>query len=185
MTDNQDGAHASRLHSRDWYLATDVDRLAVQTSSLTPLGDSAAMEDSSPDPEFNEYDNRQSVKIIAGLDFGGPTRNHDEEEITDATATNPHMTKNASTVDVDTGNLDVPATTAPPTAPTTEDLVRVLLRPPPHALLHGVLSLQWVLGAIGKSHFDFRASDERYVLRPKFELRLAGKRLGLPEVYLE
>jgi hypothetical protein len=185
MTHDHDGAQASRLLSRDWYLATDFGSLSVQTSLLTPLADSAVMENSPPDPDFNEYGNRQSAKVNAGLDFGGPTRNHDEEEMTGATATNPHMTKNAPVVDVEISTLDIPATTALPTAPTTEDLVRVLLRPPPHAFPHGVLSFQWVMGAIGQSHFDFRASDERYVLRPESELRLQGQRLGLPKVYFE
>ena len=185
MTDNRDGAQASRLHSRDWYLATDFNRLSVQTSSLTPGAASAAIEDSSPDPEFNEYGNGQSAKVNAGLDFGGSTRKGDTEEMTDATATNPHTTRNVPIVDVDTSILKIPAATAPFTVPKTEDLVRILLHPPPHAFLHGVLSFQWVMGAIGKSHFDFRTSDERYVLQHNSEFRLQGKRLGLQEVYLE
>ncbi|KAJ4400033.1 hypothetical protein N0V91_009008 [Didymella pomorum] len=63
------------------------------------------MENSSPDPEYNEYGNGQSAKVNAGLDFGGPNRNYDADEMTDATATNTHMTKSAPIIDVDTGTL--------------------------------------------------------------------------------
>jgi hypothetical protein len=149
MTDKHDGAQTSRLHSRDWYLATNFGGLSVQTSSPTPVAGSPTMENSSPDPEYNEYGNGQSAKVNAGLDFGGPNRNYDADEMTDATATNTHMTKSAPIVDVDTGTLYVSATTAPHAVPTTEDLARALLHPPPHAFLHGALSFQWVMGAIG------------------------------------
>ncbi|KAF1924396.1 uncharacterized protein M421DRAFT_72769, partial [Didymella exigua CBS 183.55] len=64
-------------------------------------------------------------------------------------------------------------------------LVRTLFCPPTHAFLYGVLSIQRVIGAVGQAHFDYRASDERYVLRPNPEVRTQSKRLGLPGVYVE
>lgn len=155
MTHNRDGGQASRLPLREWYLELEFDYLSVQTSLYTPSADSAAIEDSSPDPEFNEYGNKQSAKINAGLDFGGPTKNDDEEGMTDATAPNPNMTKNTPVMSVDISTLDVPTAASPPTAPLVEDLVCVLIRPPPHAFFHGVLSIQWVIGATGRSQFDF------------------------------
>lgn len=185
MAHNRDGAQASRLSSRDRYLETELHQLSVQTSLLTPMAESAAMEDSSPDPEFNEYANRQSGKVNIGLNYGGAPRHDDEERVTDATPTNPSMTKTAATADIAISTLAVSAAASPPTAPTAEDIVCVLLRPQPHAFLHGVLSIQWVIGAIGQFHFDFRASDERYVLKAQSEIRIKGKSLGLSEMYLE
>lgn len=72
-----------------------------------------------------------------------------------------------------------------PTLPNTEQLVHNLLHPPTHAFLHGVLSLQWVVGALGFLHFILRESDERYILSPKSTVRTEGLSLGMPLEYLE
>lgn len=185
MTDNHDDSHASRLHLRRWRLATGFDRLSVLTSSHTVSADSAAMRNSTPDPEMNEYGNIQTTKVIAGLDFGVSNKCHDEAEMIGAIVTTSPINEQTPVVDIDFSILGLPNTMALPTVPTMGELFRILLRPPAHAFLHGVLSIQWVIGAIGQSHFDFRESDERYVLRPGSEIRLQGRSLGLPEVYLE
>ncbi|KAF2463515.1 uncharacterized protein BDR25DRAFT_319893 [Lindgomyces ingoldianus] len=65
----------------------------------------------------------------------------------------------------------------------TRDVVRQLLTPPSHAFVHGVLSINWVVGTVGKEQFRPRESDERLVLKRSSELRLQGASLGLPGAY--
>jgi hypothetical protein len=182
MSDNHGGAQAPHLPSPDWYLLTRIGHLSLQTPSLTRLADATTWNDSTPDPEFNEYANKQSAMVNAGLDFDGTTRTDGGEAVSDTTASNPNMTESAPVVDFD---FRISAVMCPTTNPGVDALVRVLLSPPPHAFLYGVLSIQWVLGAIGQAHFDFRITDERYVLKPKSEVRTQGQRLGLPNIYLE
>ncbi|KAH7391694.1 hypothetical protein BKA66DRAFT_413198 [Pyrenochaeta sp. MPI-SDFR-AT-0127] len=131
-----------------------------------------------PSPERNRYSNKEAVKVNAGLHFGGP--NHDDE---DDEVANPFNT-NASAVAIDFSLLVAPTVTTE--APlTTTQLVDRLLHPPPHAFVHGALSMQWVIGAIGMDHVSFRQNDERYVLAEHSALRREGSKLGLPALYME
>lgn len=132
-----------------------------------------------PLPDRNQYSNKESAKINAGLEFGGgAVEGGTLEEPASLLATN------MPAVNIDFSQLIVPIA-APEPKPSPEELVRRLLDPPPHAFVHGVLSMQWVRGVVGGAHFDFRESDERYVLAKKSELRRRAGELGLPAVYLE
>jgi hypothetical protein len=87
-------------------------------------------------------------------------------------------------VDIDFSQLVVPIV-APEAKPTSETLANRLLHPPSHAFVHGVLSMQWVIGVVGQEHIEFRANDERYVLARASYLRDKGTSLGLPALYME
>ncbi|KAF2624416.1 hypothetical protein BU25DRAFT_348183, partial [Macroventuria anomochaeta] len=125
-----------------------------------------------------------SAKVSVGLEFGGPTHNDDEGEIEAATK-GPVFTNNAPTRDVGFSSFGVPFQSFLPTPPSTEQLVHTFLRPPPHAFPHCVLSIQWVIDALGQSHFRFRWIDERYALTIDSSVRIGGVRLGLPPIYME
>ena len=45
--------------------------------------------------------------------------------------------------------------------------------------------MQWVFSVVGIRAFEFRTSDERYVLRLDSELRMQGKELGVPGLLME
>ncbi|KAJ4370743.1 hypothetical protein N0V83_005264 [Neocucurbitaria cava] len=132
-----------------------------------------------PLPDRNQYSNKESAKVNAGLEFGGGA-------VEGVTLEEPasFLATNTPAVDIDFSQLVVPIA-APEPKPSPEELVRRLLDPPPHAFVHDVLSMQWVRGVVGGGHFDFRESDERYVLAEESELRLRAGELGLPAVYLE
>ncbi|KAA8623180.1 hypothetical protein PtrSN002B_007094 [Pyrenophora tritici-repentis] len=124
-------------------------------------------------PERNMYSNKESFKVNAGLYFDQNT-----------SADPPSVFQiGAPVIDMDFSLLVPPVGTVE--KPTSEELVHRLLSPPPHAFLHGLLSIQWVIGSVGAENFDFRDSDERYVLAQGSELRIHGKELGLPAAYLE
>ncbi len=167
-----------------WDTADDVLHLLIQTLSLSekPYTDRS---DVVPSPEQNEYFNKQSGKVNAGLGFDDSlTLGEDDFK---GRRRGPLATKNALVAHVDFSQFSVPTTASPlASAPlSTEELVQTLLQPPAHAFLHGMLSIQWVLGSLGHHHFVFQQNDERYVLRPDSDVRTKGQRLGLPPVYLD
>jgi hypothetical protein len=129
---------------------------------------------SMPSPERLQYSNKESVKVNAGLWYGG-------QEGSDSTSL---LLSNVPAVDFDFSQIIVPIV-APAAKPTTAVLVDRLLHPPPHAFVHGVLSIQWVIGVLGQQHIKFRHSDERYVLAVNSNLREEGVSLGMPALYIE
>ncbi|KAF1358146.1 hypothetical protein EJ07DRAFT_66528, partial [Lizonia empirigonia] len=136
-----------------------------------------------PSLERNQYSNKQSARVNAGLGYGV---SHSETEAgVKATAEQCTLSGNTSAVDMDFSQLNAAFQLPLPTSPTVEHLVRTLLHPQPHAFPHGVLSMQWVIGALGQTHFRFRESDERYILAPDSIVRTEGMHLGLPPAYLE
>ncbi|KAK1919773.1 hypothetical protein P3342_002066 [Pyrenophora teres f. teres] len=124
-------------------------------------------------PERNMYSNKESAKVNSGHYF---------EQNTLADTSNVFQVR-ATVIDIDFGFLISHVGTVE--KPTSEEIVRRLLRPPPHAFLHGLLSIQWVIGTVGIENFEFRDRDERYVLAQGSELRIHGKVLGLPAAYWE
>ncbi|KAF1935709.1 hypothetical protein EJ02DRAFT_360917 [Clathrospora elynae] len=133
-----------------------------------------------PTPERNRYSNKESVKVNAGLDFGG---------FVDANGPGAETSDNQWTSNRPVMDMDFSLLTLPPVVPeaksTIEQLVVRLLDPPPHAFPHGTLSIQWVIGAVGMAHLAFRNRDERYVLGQDSGLRNQGLGLGIPVAYLE
>ncbi|KAF2710359.1 hypothetical protein K504DRAFT_260119 [Pleomassaria siparia CBS 279.74] len=63
--------------------------------------------------------------------------------------------------------------------PIAASALQLLKKPPEHAYVHGVLSINWVLAAIGRQHFITRKGDGRLVLRQLSELRTRGEEWGL------
>lgn len=186
MPNNHDGEEPSRSPRRTSYdcdIANYLQHLTVQ-ASLFPAPSDFALTDVTADPEVNEYSNKQSVKANSGLDFGGLNGKGEAGSLS-------HTTKATSashgpTVDVDFSQFSVPNPAPPPVPLPVEQLIHPLLHPPPpHAFVHGVLSIQWVIGALGLEQFRFRASDERWVLTPGSEVRIQGVKLGLLTVVLE
>ncbi|KAF3005962.1 hypothetical protein E8E13_010253 [Curvularia kusanoi] len=169
----------SRRHAaRDCHLAATFQRLVIQTPFAQ---DSSGTQQchGTPDPEHSRYFNKQSVKVNCGLKEFEATQDHQECRM---------IAPNETTMeDVGFGqyadSAHIPQIV--PTFPSTEQLVHHLLHPPAHAFLHGVLSLQWVVGALGFLHFILRESDERYILSPGSTVRTEGASLGMPLTYLE
>jgi len=125
-------------------------------------------------PERSVYSNKESAKVNSGLCFG------------QSTFTDPPRIFQVSALATELELSPLMASPlAPKFKPTTYQLMRRLLSPPPHAFLHGILSIHWVIGAVGMPEFRFRDSDERYVLAEGSKLRIHGKALGLPAAYLE
>lgn len=135
-----------------------------------------------PSFDRNKYSNKESAKVNQGLPFWFPI---DDNETANNTNVAKALTSQAPALKIAFGRFTMP--TMPPAASTlTEQLVRLLLSPPPHAFLHGVLSIQWVIGAVGRlQHFIFRSSDERFLLKEDSELRNRGANLGMPAPYME
>lgn len=132
----------------------------------------AASAVSVPSASRNQYSNKESAKVNTGI-----FPNTDVESVSPWSSNKP-------VVDIDFGKLFAPIL-PPARASTIDQTVHRLLHPPPHAFVHGILSMQWVMGAIGTEHFNFRNSDERYVLTKTSEVRLSGAGLGVPMVYME
>ena len=125
-------------------------------------------------PERNMYSNKESAKVNSGLYFS---------RITLADSPNvPQLGAMITEMDL---SLLIDSSVAPEPKPTNTELARRLLRPPPHAFLYGILSIQWVIGVVGMDGFELRDSDERYVLAQCSMLRTHGKALGLPVAYSE
>lgn len=133
---------------------------------------------SMPNPDRICYSNRDSARVNIGLDFG--CCYHQDLEFEEV---GPWCT-NKSAVDIDFSSLFIPIM-APEAKPSTETLVCRLLHPPPHAFVYRTLSIQWVIGAVGQTHMDFRERDERYALAKDSELRSRGTALGMPALYME
>ncbi|KAL6709640.1 hypothetical protein ACN47E_001068 [Coniothyrium glycines] len=115
----------------------------------------------------NKYSNKESARVNAGL------------------PASPHpWSSNLPVVDIDFSTFVVPILQPEPPVP-IEKIVDRLLHPPAHAFVYGLLSVQWVLGVTGMSHFDFRKLHARYVLRRDSMLRIKGAELGIPAVYME
>ncbi|KAF2854479.1 hypothetical protein T440DRAFT_387951 [Plenodomus tracheiphilus IPT5] len=136
-----------------------------------------------PTPERNQYSNKESAKVNAGFDMGA--REQDAQEQYDPWNVASAFASGGPAVDIDFSQFVIP-TVAPEAPPTAEQLVRRLLNPPPHAFLHGALSMQCAIGTGGRlRHFIFRNIDERYILKEDSEVRIRGAQLGLPALYLE
>jgi hypothetical protein len=123
-----------------------------------------------PNPERIQYSNKESAKVNAGIDTA-----HGMTNVRTAFSTNMPV------VHIDFSQLSIPIVQAEP-KPSTEALVHRLLNPPRHAFVHGMISMHWVIGALGREHIAFRNSDERYVLARDSGLR---KELSIPALYLE
>lgn len=177
MPNSQNNEKQSCSHSyaaQNSQLANELRCLTVQTLSSPEL---SHVDDSSmlPDPEHSRYFNRQSTKVNSGLSFSG--RRQSTESVND----------NTSAIDVGFSQSNFPTQTPQTVSalPSTEQLIHTLLHPPPHAFPQGVLSFQWVVGALGYCHFVLRESDERYTLSSDSLVREEGGRLGMPIVYME
>ena len=133
-----------------------------------------------PSQDRNLYSNKESCKVNTGLDHNVGSSN---EEPMEDTVQGPFST-NTPAVDINFSLLTAP-TIAPAPAPSIAQLAHRLLHPPPHAFVHGILSMQWVISAVGHAHIEFRESDERYVLSADSQLRERGVELGVPVMYLE
>ncbi|RMZ73905.1 hypothetical protein GMOD_00004709 [Pyrenophora seminiperda CCB06] len=126
-------------------------------------------------PERNMYSNKESTKVNNGLYFKQGT-----------CSDSPSVFQvSAPPIKIDFSLMMPMPEAHVEKKPTCEQLVRKLLSPPPHAFLHGTISMQWVMGLAGMDHFEFREDDERYVLAQGTRLRTHGKALGLPAAYLE
>jgi hypothetical protein len=126
-----------------------------------------------PNADRIRYSNKESVKVNAGIDIG-----HWMTDVESAFSTSKPV------VNIRFCQFMVPVV-APEAKPTTEALVRRLLNPPPHAFVHGTISIHWVIAAVGREHIQFRNSDERYVLAQDSTLRKQGIVLGIPALYME
>lgn len=182
MSEDHDPSRSSRRVAYDWYITDPLQNLSIQTSALSrtlhPSGSQAT-----PCPEHNYYSNKQSAKVNAGLDFG--STNNVTGDAVETTTEKAILDSNSSAANVNFPQLYIPTQITTPTSPRVEQHVHTLLHPPPHAFLHGILSIQWVMGALRMSHFRFRDSDERYVLSPASSVRTEGARLGLPSALME
>jgi hypothetical protein len=141
------------------------------------------MDSGTPSPERNQYSNKESGKVNSGLDFGfglsDSTATHTSSAASEAPDTQKAFYSNAPAVAIDLSLLCPPSVVLEP-QPSLEKIVHTLLHPPLHAFVHGTLSLQWVIGAVGYTHFMFRDSDERWVLRADSGLRERGREAGIP-----
>ncbi|XPS79636.1 hypothetical protein M3J07_011634 [Ascochyta lentis] len=185
MSDDRKGNQPSRSPGQatyDWYMTARFQSLSIQTYSNRPMPYQPRTQ-TMPEPEHSQYLNTQSMKVNAGLDFG--RANNETKGLVKATSPDSILDSNAPVLNIDFRDLRVPAQIPIPIPPMAEELIPTLLHPPPHAFLHGVLSMQWVMGALGQCHFHFRSNDERYVLAPDSTVRTEGAHLGLPPVYLE
>jgi hypothetical protein len=134
---------------------------------------------SMPDPDRICYSNKESGKVNMGLDCGGWY----DQDLEFKELIGPFCT-NKPAVDIDFSQLVIPIV-APEPKPTSEALMHRLLHPPPHAFVYRTLSIQWVIGAVGRQHIEFRENDERYVLAQNSELRTRSAALGMPALYME
>lgn len=126
-----------------------------------------------------QYSNKESVKVNSGLCYGTW---YNPDSI--STAETGFFNTNKPAVDMNFSQLTAPIV-APAPPPSAQALVYKLLHPPPHAFVHGVLSMQWVIGVIGQQHITFRNNDERYVLASDSELRKKGTAFGISALYME
>jgi hypothetical protein len=119
--------------------------------------------------------NRLSVRFN-GLSQTGATKTGGRE-VASAFASNEPPT------DIDFSALGPPPPFVLRDGRSIEQLVRTLLDPPPQAFVHGVVSINWVLGVVGCAHFRYRETDGRFVITETSSLRVRGRELGLPAAY--
>jgi hypothetical protein len=179
MSDNHNAESPSRTPRRRSFEEAQNSTETQQEVASPPPFAQGASSFCMPSSERNRYSNKESVKVNAGLAYGS-RHEHDEDE--DCAAL--YLWTGKPAVDIDFSQLIAPITPPEP-KPTSEALANRLLTPPPHAFVHGVLSMQWVIGLVGKEHIEFRAKDERYVLAQASHLRESGTSLGLPALYME
>jgi hypothetical protein len=150
-----------------------------------------------PSPERNQYSNKESAKVNNGLDFGipestdtSPAPSSDTSPISQQNSSNSPpdpssaFASNLPSVDIEFSLLSTPPV-APEPKPSLGRLIHRLLHPPQHAFPHGTFSIQWVIGAVVYRHFEFRDSDERWVLKRDSGLRERGREMGTPVVLWE
>lgn len=137
--------------------------------------------------------NKESRKVNAGLPVFSST-------MTPAEDTTSAWASNKPVVDIDFSQFVVPTIPTPPhtrlsaaayvaklkakrtaavTIPTSPTVIQNLLSPPPHAFVHGVLSINWVISAVERQHFVARERDGRLVLKQNSEVRQRGERMGV------
>ncbi|KAI8936086.1 hypothetical protein NX059_007585 [Plenodomus lindquistii] len=152
-------------------------------SEPSSISSATVEENDVPSFECNQYFNKESAKVNAGFDMGAQSQ--DQLKEFDPFNVAHAFASGAPVVNIDFSQFVLPIV-APGPPPTAAQLVCHLLNPPPHAFLHGVLSLQWAIGAGNRlRHFRFRNSDERYILKEDSDIRIHGAALGLPTLYLE
>lgn len=186
MSGSHDGEQPPRSPRRPGFASHITDQLqkpSIRTTTPRPAAYYFDGMQVMPCPEHNCYSNKQSAKVNAGLEFGGSNKETKDEGETTLIA--PALNSNTPAVDVDFTQFSIPTPTSLARISTVGQHIRTLLSPPPYAFLHGVLSIQWAIGALGQSHFHFRTSDERYILTPHSEVRTQGTRLGLPGVLMD
>jgi hypothetical protein len=136
--------------------------------------------------ERNHTFNKASAKVNSGLSLGlGASYDGD-------TAFSP-FAMNTPILGIDFSAFQVPVQTLPvlpkrkaATSNTTvEVIIRRLLAPPPHAFVHGVLSLNWVIATAGAAEFKNREGDGRFVLSRTSLLNAKGREMGLPGMLWE
>lgn len=178
MTGHHDADRPSsssrRTSSSDENKINDETPINSISSSTPDHLSSSNMVTGMPSLERNQYSNKESCKVNGDLDFSGTCEDGDDNV----------WASDVPVIDIDFSQFIVPIV-APESAPTAEQLVCRLMRPPRHAFAHGILSMQWIIGALGMQHFDFRSSDERYVLTKTSVVRTQGAAMGIPAVYLE
>lgn len=151
-----------------------IDNICVPSSSDTP----ATAQRDAPDTERNQYSNKETLKVNAGLEFCQAKTIAIGEE-------NPHVpVYEVAETCLDFSGLINSIIISQP-KPSVERLAYCLLHPPSHAFIYGVLSFRWVFGVLGMDHIQFRSEDERYMLSETSELRSRGAELGLPAAYCE
>jgi hypothetical protein len=173
MPDNHDSERRSSSPEPATFNGKQKPKLGLQTAAL-PTFATNALSFSMPSPDRLQYSNKESVKVNAGLWYSGG----------DGSDTASLLLSSAPAVDFDFSQIIVPIV-APAAKLSTAILVDRLLHPPPHAFVHGVVSIQWVIGVLGQQHIKFRHSDERYVLAVDSNLREEGVSLGMPALYME
>jgi hypothetical protein len=179
MSGSQDAEHPSRSPRRVSFEGANssTEKRPDVASSPQPLAHNA-LPYSMPNPDRIRYSNKESAKVNAGLGYGAWHNEQKEDSAADLLHTNKPA------VDIDFSQLIAPIL-LPEHRPTSEVLARRLLYPPPYAFVHGTLSIQWVIGVVGRKHIQFRKNDERYVLAKSSDLRKRGAALGLPALYME
>jgi hypothetical protein len=159
----------------------DID-LQTVTPLTSPSFANHVLSFSMPDPERLQYSNKESCKVNAGIFYGG--KDDSGREANDTVDSTNLFSTNLPAVGIDFSQIIIPIV-APEPKPSSAVLVHRLLKPPPHAFVHGILSIQWVIGVVGQQHIKFRDSDERYVLAVDSDLRKQGFSLGIPALYME
>lgn len=179
MAGDHDAEHSSRSPRRASFGdATDTNIPSQDCATERPSFARHASSFSMPSIELLQYANKGSVKVNVGLSFGDSADQASSSGLVNV------FCSNKPAVNIEFAQLIAPIV-APEPEPSTDILVDRLLHPPAHAFVHDTMSIHWVLGAVGKQHFKFRTSDERYVLKPEADLRRRGISLGMPLLFME